>query len=576
MILTMQAMLRLIRQITDYARYVARTFKAFYVILSLMVLALVLEYLATSLMIPLAPGGASAASSVVRVWTTIAVKLGFEPESRLWLWFFFIVMLARLSLGYMLNVLTLWLGKRVHREFSGKIFGHILLSEPMEKVYKRSIGHYIALAGDDTFKSGTIVSYLLQTGTGCLTALVSMLVLYQFSANLFIGILAFLLFSAILIAFLMRQVIRINGRATELSRELNTTFVEALNSLRSIRSLHGERFIMGTYAEQIRAYVRMLVEIDAVRIAVRIFPGIILLLLAILFLRPGQQQGITDATLLASTVIIARLFGALGQMITAGSQLVVEIRSVKDINALIAISEEKQSAPEEQQSLQAHAAIRSLKLHDVSFGYDQQNYVLDGLNFHFQHGHTYAIVGPSGSGKSTLADLMLGLVSPLAGEVSANDGATSLELARSRVVLVEQQPKIFSTSIRDNLLMGQQAPDEELYEALDIVNLSDMVKNLEDSLNTRLAYLGENFSGGQRQRLGIARALVRHPDILILDEATSALDPETRSEVVAKLRTKMRDGIIVFITHDPEIAELADEILSIDATPLAMTTKTDQ
>jgi ABC-type bacteriocin/lantibiotic exporter with double-glycine peptidase domain len=90
-----------------------------------------------------------------------------------------------------------------------------------------------------------------------------------------------------------------------------------------------------------------------------------------------------------------------------------------------------------------------------------------------------------------------------------------------------------------------------------------MVGTLEHGLDTRLSYLGENFSGGQRQRLGIARALVRQPDLLILDEATSALDPATRIEVVAKLRARMRDGIIIFITHDPEIAALADQVLTI-------------
>lgn len=535
-----------------------------------MVLALVLEYLATSLMIPLAPGQAATTSVVTRVWTAVAVKLGFVPSSRLWLWFFFIVMLARLSIGYALSVLTLWLGKRVHREFSGKIFGHILLTEPMEQVYKRSIGHYITLAGDDTFKSGMIVSYLLQVGTGLMTALVSMLVLYQFSSKFFVGIIAFLLGCSVLIGLLMRHVIRVNGRATHLSRELNTTFVEALNSLRSIRSLHGERFTMRSYAAQIRAYVRMLVEIEAFRLGTRIFPAIILLLLAALFMRPGHQEGITNTVLLAGTVVVIRLFASLGQMMNAGSQLLVEIRSVKDINTLLAISQERQDASQEQQASPADT-ISSLELSDISFGYSDQSQVLNNLSFHFEKGHTYAIIGPSGSGKSTLADLMLGLVSPSRGKISANDGTVPLELARAHIMLVEQQPKIFSTSIRDNLLLGHQAPDEELYAALESVNLSDMVKNLENNLDTKLAYLGENFSGGQRQRLGIARALVRHPDILILDEATSALDPTTRTEVVAKLRIKMRNGIIIFITHDPEIAELADEILPIGTMPATVT-----
>jgi ATP-binding cassette subfamily B protein len=130
-------------------------------------------------------------------------------------------------------------------------------------------------------------------------------------------------------------------------------------------------------------------------------------------------------------------------------------------------------------------------------------------------------------------------------------------------MLVEQQPKMFSSTIRDNLLLGARADDEQVFAALEAVNLDGMVRSLEQGLDTRLTYLGENFSGGQRQRFGIARALVHSPDVLILDEATSALDSNTRAEVVAKLRARMRDGIIIFVTHDPEIVVLADEVLSI-------------
>ena len=190
--------------------------------------------------------------------------------------------------------------------------------------------------------------------------------------------------------------------------------------------------------------------------------------------------------------------------------------------------------------------------------------MLDRISFDFYSGHTYAIVGSSGSGKSTLADIVLGLTTPDSGAVLVNKNDMSLSVARARFMLVEQQPKIFSSSVKENLLMGLQATDAELYAVLETVNLDDMVRSLAQGLDTRLTYLGENFSGGQRQRLGIARALLRHPDVLILDEATSALDPQTRLQVVAKLRERMRDGIIIFITHDEEIAAMADEILKID------------
>lgn len=546
-------------QIVSYTGFVVRNFRAFYVVLGLTVLVLVLEYLATSLMIPLAPGSAAANSPVTRIWTHTAMQFGLEPSSKTWLWLFFLIMTARLILGFALSVLTTWLGKCVHEVLSGKVFSHILLREPMAHVYTRSIGHYIVMAGDDTFKSGTIVSNLLQVIVGLSTALVGMIVLYQFSIQVFVSILLFLLFSMAVIAVLLRRILRLNTRTVDLSRELSTTFVEALNSLRSLRSLHGQIFVMSTYAAQIHSYIRMLVEMDAIKTGVKVFPAVLLLLLASIALRPGAEVAMADAALFAGTIIVIRVFTSLGQMVTAGAQLLTDIRAVKDIGSLVSLAQEVQLAPQPAPPLK----VNSLNLHQVSFGYGDRGRVLTDVTFRFEAGHTYAIVGPSGAGKSTLADILLGLSLPDSGSVRVNDGHTPLELARSRFMLVEQQPKIFSDTVARNLSLGADADEKTLYEALETVNLDSMVRGLEHGLNTRLTYLGENLSGGQRQRLGIARALVRSPDVLILDEATSALDPATRIEIVAKLRTKMRSGIIIFITHDAEIAALADEILPI-------------
>jgi ABC-type bacteriocin/lantibiotic exporter with double-glycine peptidase domain len=561
-----------IGQVLNFISYLSQRFKLLYVVLALTLAALCLEYAATSLMIPMAPSQSSKDSMVAMAWVSIAGAVGMPAGFRTWLWFFFILMSIRLALGYVLTVLTTSLGKQVHRNLSGAIFGHILLSEPMGQVYTRSVGHYITLAGDDTFKSGTIVASLLQTLVGFLTAVVGMVVLFQFSPSFFWAVVVFLTLCLVLMGALIRSVVKLNASATTLSREASTTFVEALNSLRSIRSLHGEHFVIATYSEQIRKYIHTLVEVDAIKAGVKAFPAIVLLLLAAVALRPGSEVDMTDAALFAGTVIIIRVFASLGQMVTAGSQLLTDIRAIKDIGALIELAQEKPRVGD----VDAPAQVRALTLHQVSFGYGDRGRVLDGVNFRFEAGQTYAIVGPSGAGKSTLADILLGLSVPDSGTVTVNDGGMLLDVARARFMLVEQQPKIFSTSVKDNLLLGAQADDEALYIALETVNLDSMVRALERGLDTRLTYLGENFSGGQRQRLGIARALVRRPDVLILDEATSALDPVTRAEVVAKLRARMRDGIIIFITHDPEIAALADEVLPIGAPLENMTAAADR
>jgi len=544
-----------------FLRFIAGRFALVYGVLAMTGVVLALEYAATSLMIPMAPASAGSDGLVLRVWRALALALQLEPGLRTWLWLFVMVLAMRLLLGYVLTVATIALGKKIHRFLSGAIFSHIVLAEPMGLVYTRSVGHYITLAGDDTFKSGTIVATLLQTVVGVLTALVALVVLLQFSLPLFVATVLFLLCSVALTGLMLRAVMRMNSEATDLSRAASTTFVEALNSLRSIRSLHGERFAVVVYAEQIRQYVRALLGIDALKNAAKTVPAMVLLLLAAFALRPGSSLALSESTLFAGTVIIMRIFASLGQAMTSGAQLLTDARAIKDIAALVALAQE---APPHAEAL-PQAPIDLLELDQVAFSYGDRGPVLRGLSARFEAGRTYAIVGPSGVGKSTLADIVLGLAEPSSGTVRVNAGQLALRAARARIVLVEQSPKIFSTSLRENLLMGADADDAALLAALECVKLDELVRTLDQGLDTRLTYLGENLSGGQRQRLGIARALVRNPQVLILDEATSALDPDTRRSVVHALRARMRAGIIIFVTHDLEIAALADETLALQA-----------
>ena len=193
---------------------------------------------------------------------------------------------------------------------------------------------------------------------------------------------------------------------------------------------------------------------------------------------------------------------------------------------------------------------------------------LDGIDAEISDGAFVAVVGPSGSGKSTLVELLARFRDPDEGRVLL--GGTDLQdlspsTRRARVAFVPQRPDVFFGTIGDNLRLARtDATDDELRAVLDRAALGDWVRSLQHGLETTTGELGETMSGGQRQRLTIARAFLRDADVLILDEATSELDMVTERLVLDQVKRQRGERTVVVVAHRLESVVDADEILVID------------
>ena len=547
---------------------VARRFPLIRWAFALTLVLLVLEYAVFSLMIPLATDGTGkggAAAVVTRFWSAVASSLSVPPTRMTWLWMFLLLLGARMILGYAQLLLSAWVSKQVHRDLSERTFHRVLALEPMTEIYRRSIGYYLRLAGDDTFRAGTIVLTASQTLATLTSVAASCLLLYLFSVPVFLWTIVFLAAAAVAVGLAFGGLLKANANSVQLSSRAGTTYVEALNGLRSIRSMNAERFIIGDYSDQIRNYVRLLFEIDAIRNGMKFVPAILALFAGAIAVWPGTARvdGLTAGYFFAATTLLIRLFTALGAFINSASMLMTDMRAVTDIHALAGDQATDVQAPVEGADASAHAPVTEIELRDIHYGYREGHDVLDGLNLTLRRGQTIAVTGPSGSGKSTLADLLLGLVDPRSGSILINSGELSVAQLRRDVVLVEQQARIFSTNVRDNVLLGSQYSDDHIWAALRQVELETYVRSLPHGLNSAFEYQGANLSGGQRQRLGIARALIRQPQVLILDEATSALDSTTRDRLMANLRESRHQRITIFITHDHAVEADADRVLAL-------------
>jgi len=200
--------------------------------------------------------------------------------------------------------------------------------------------------------------------------------------------------------------------------------------------------------------------------------------------------------------------------------------------------------------------LQQLRFEEVIFRHKgaPQN-ALDGISFEANTGDTIAFVGPSGSGKSTLVKLLVGLYVPVSGEVFYNNFSTSeiwLNEARRQLGFVTQETNLFSGTIKENLkFVKPDATDEEIYAAMQKASCTNLLARSEKGINTQIGEGGLKMSGGEKQRLSIARALIRNPRLLIFDEATSALDSLTEEEITATVReiSALREQITILIAH---------------------------
>jgi ATP-binding cassette, subfamily B, bacterial len=220
-----------------------------------------------------------------------------------------------------------------------------------------------------------------------------------------------------------------------------------------------------------------------------------------------------------------------------------------------------------------------VRLEGVWFGYDPERPVLQGLELCAAPGQLVALVGPSGAGKSTLFSLLLRFNAAQRGRVLL-DGQDLARLRsgdlRRAVALVPQQSSVFSGTVAEAIRFGRDASDAQVRQAAALANAAGFIEALPNGYNARIEERGSNFSGGQLQRLAIARAVLGDPAVLLLDEATSALDAEAEEAVQQGLRQAMAGRTVLVIAHRLATVQEADHILVLESGSIVESGSHDQ
>lgn len=215
----------------------------------------------------------------------------------------------------------------------------------------------------------------------------------------------------------------------------------------------------------------------------------------------------------------------------------------------------------------------AIKMDHVSFGYSTESKMLDDFSLHVKQGEKIAIIGRSGAGKSTLLKLLQGALIANSGVVKINemnvkDIVTSIPNVMS---VLNQKAYLFNTSVMNNIRLGNpDASDEEVYKVAEMVQLHDMIKDLPQGYETNMHETGQRFSGGERQRIALARILLQKTPVVLLDEPTIGLDPITEAKLLTTIFETLKEKTIIWVTHHLIGVEKMDRILFLEKGRIAM------
>lgn len=339
------------------------------------------------------------------------------------------------------------------------------------------------------------------------------------------------------------ELVKSLGLTNQEINRLNTTTLKILGlELKKVRFIRSLSFIQGTTVHLMRTTL-------VFGLYYFVFRNII---------EPGDL-----ITMMFFSFFLFNPLQELGSLITVYNETLASMNNFSKL-----INSASEPKPQNPQPL---SNISSLAFNNVSFKHQTTSgYAVENISFKINNGETIAFVGPSGSGKTTLVKLLVGLYRPVSGQIFFNDkDSNNIDINEVRMQLgfVTQDAQLFSGTIRDNLLFVKpNATDDEILEVLNKSSCQNLLKRADNGIYTTIGEGGIKVSGGEKQRLSIARALLRNPRLLIFDEATSALDSLTEEEITGTIReiSSKQNQITVLIAHRLSTIMHADRIFVLE------------
>lgn len=383
--------------------------------------------------------------------------------------------------------------------------------------------------------------------------------------------LTLILAGGLILLFLCPNLLRSKAtRSSSNYREVHDRYVGTVDEMtkgyRVVRGLNLKRFMMNRAEQKLRDLYTAGFQVTFIYALLNRLPLLVFMILNGGAIGYGGYLIFQDKLSIGSFVSFYTIFLFVGQSVSSFSQLIPELfRAEVSLMRINELLDYRSTLSHADRPEPLHGFRESIRFHQVSFGYSDDRLALERVTFEIPHGSLTAFVGPSGSGKSTAMQLLMRFYDPQQGRISI-DGKDLRHLDeeqfRERMGAVFQDSFLFNMPIEDNIRVAcPQATDEDVREAAKAAQIHDYIMQLPDQYKTEVKEFGASMSGGQRQRLAIARALIKRPQLLLLDEVTSALDPNTEAEINGLIESLRGERTIVTVTHRLQSVVNADRIV---------------
>jgi ATP-binding cassette subfamily B protein/subfamily B ATP-binding cassette protein MsbA len=466
------------------------------------------------------------------------------------------------------TVASVKLGQRMTYDLGADLFLHL---QRLSLLFhsRRPVGDTIARVTGDTYSLQALVTGVLLTFLQSVVTLVTMfLIMWNLEPTMTLLSLGVVPFLILAICAFGRPMKARNWERRDLEGRAMSLVQQALSSMPAVQAFTREEIEYGRFRHYGSAIVTAYLRAAYADIWFKFVVGSVAALATagIMWLgaRYALEGKVTTGTILVFLSYLASLYGPLNSIVHMASAWQQTAVNLERVNEILNTPADVLDAPDARQK-RLHGHVR---YEHVTFGYEPDRPVLEGISLEAGPGEVLAIVGPTGAGKTTLVNLLVRFFDRWSGRVSVDgDDIRHLRVRslREQVAIVLQEPFIFPLTVAENIAYGRpDAPREEIVAAATAANADGFIRRLPEGYDTIVGERGATLSGGEKQRLSIARAFLKDAPILILDEPTSALDARTESLLLDALNQLMEGRTTFIIAHRLSTIRNADRILVLD------------